>query len=544
MFQRLSGACVLLCSAGLSMAAHTPGDLNGDGAADILWRHRDNGSNLVWLCDQSPQDGSFVTSSVALPTVAGEDWLLIGRADFNGDDQVDIVFRNEETGANQVWYMNATAQQTTGSFPSLADDSWVIVGIADFNSDAKPDLLWRNVKQGHNVVWLMNDTALLNSVSLPRVSSRAWHIECAGDLTGDSKPDILWRNQLTGATSVWEMNGTSFVASRSLSASVMDTRWRAADVMDFTGDSIPDIVWRNQVTGANVLWHMNGLTVTNTSTLPTVRSSNWYISGMDDFSGKGRRDDFAGNGRPAVVWRHATNGSNVLWLMSDDDSVGQLVTLPTVDDSNWRISNTGDLNRDGKPDLVWRNQSTGDNVAWLMNGTSVGGSLTLPRVTGDWSIVGIDDSNRDGINDICWHNSSTGQVVSWVLDGEVERQSPVLMTMSLPSIPAGAQVVGVADYDSDRSADLFIRLADGSVKVWILRDGSLDDTVDIGTVSDDSWRVGKVSDFNDDSIPDLLWRHQSTGDNSLWLLDDNGGDRVAGTAQLPQVPDTNWRIED
>ena len=118
------------------------------------------------------------------------------------------------------------------------------------------------------------------------------------------------------------------------------------------------------------------------------------------------------------------------------------------------------------------------------------------------------------------------------------------MTMSLPSIPAGAQVVGVADYDSDRSADLFIRLADGSVKVWILRDGSLDDTVDIGTVSDDSWRVGKVSDFNDDSIPDLLWRHQSTGDNSLWLLDDNGGDRVAGTAQLPQVPDTNWRIED
>ncbi len=534
MFQCLSGACVLACAAGMSLAAPTPGDLNGDGAADLLWRHRDNGSNLVWLCDQSPQDGSFVTSSVALPTVAGEDWLLIGRADFNGDDQVDIVFRNEETGANQVWYMNATAQASIGSFPSLAD----------FNSDAKPDLLWRNVKQGHNVVWLMDDTALLSSVSLPRVSSRAWHIECAGDLTGDSKADILWRNQLTGATSVWEMNGTSFVASRSLSASVLDTRWRAADVMDFTGDSIPDIVWRNQVTGANVLWHMDGLTVTSTSTLPTVRSSNWYISGMDDFSGKGRRDDFAGNGRPAVVWRHATNGSNVLWLMSDDDSVGQLVTLPTVSDDSWRISSAGDLNRDGKPDLIWRNQSTGDNVAWLMNGTSLGGSLTLPRVTGDWSIVGIDDSNRDGINDICWHNSTTGQVVAWILDGEIERQSPVLLTTNLPSIPAGAQVVGVADYDGDRSADLFIRLSDGSVQVWILRDGSLEDTVDLGTVSDDSWRIGKVSDFNDDSIPDLLWRHHSTGDNSLWLLDDHGGNRVGGTTQLPQVPDTNWRIED
>jgi len=536
------GALTLL--AGLVSAAHTPGDLNGDGAADVLWRHRDNGSNLIWLCDNSPQDGSFVTSTVPLPTVAGEDWLLVGRADFNADDQVDLVWRNEETGANQVWFMNGTTQSSIASFPSLADDSWVIAGIADFNADNKPDLLWRNVKQGQNAVWLMNGTSLISSISLPRVSSRAWHIEAAGDLTSDGKPDLLWRNQITGATSVWEMNGTSFVASRSLSAAVPDTRWRAADVMDYTGDSIPDILWRNQVTGQNVLWQMNGLSVTATSNLPTVRSNNWYIAGMDDFSGKGRRDDFAGNGRPAVVWRHASNGSNVLWLMSDEDSVGQLVTLPQVPDANWRIASTGDLNRDGKPDLIWRNSATGDNVAWLMNGTTVGGSLTLPRVTGAWSIVAIDDSNRDGINDICWQNSSTGQVVAWILDGEIERQSPVLATISLPTVPAGSTVVGMADYDRDRSADLFIRGDDGAVRVWLLRDGQLDDSVDIGTVSDDSWRIGKVSDFNDDSVPDLLWRNQSTGDNTLWLLDDRGNDRVVGTAPLPRVDDTAWRIED
>ena len=40
-------------------------------------------------------------------------------------------------------------------------------------------------------------------------------------------------------------------------------------------------------------------------------------------------------------------------------------------DTNWKIVGTGDLNADGKTDLVWQNQSTGQLYYWLMNGTDV-----------------------------------------------------------------------------------------------------------------------------------------------------------------------------
>ena len=36
----------------------------------------------------------------------------------------------------------------------------------------------------------------------------------------------------------------------------------------------------------------------------------------------------------------------------------------------WVIANVGDLNGDGKADLVWRETDTGHVGAWLMNGLS------------------------------------------------------------------------------------------------------------------------------------------------------------------------------
>jgi hypothetical protein len=51
-------------------------------------------------------------------------------------------------------------------------------------------------------------------------------------------------------------------------------------------------------------------------------------------------------------------------------------------------------------------------------------------------------------------------------------------------------------------------------------------------------------DFNDDGWPDLLWRHRTTGQNALWLM--NGRDVKSSTALTPQaaatVGDTDWEI--
>lgn len=526
------------------------GDFNGDRTIDVLWRNKSNGFNVIWLCDQTPGDGSFVSSSASLTTVAGPEWVLVGRADFNNDGKTDILWRNTNTGDNTVWFMDGTSFVSAGSIFSVADKNWVIAAVADFNSDSKPDLLWRNTKTGDNTVWLLNGTAVANAVTIPAVTDRAWHPVAAGDLTGDGISDILWRNHRTGAISVWEMNNTTYVAARSLTAGVSDVNWHVADLADFTGDGKRDIVWRNTLTGANVLWQMNNLAFVAAHNLPTIADQNWYVAGMADLP-QIKKDDFDGNGFADVVWRNTATGDNSLWLMSAANALGGAVTLPRVTGSNWRVQAVGDINRDNYPDIIWRDTTGGSNIAWLMNGSTRVGTVNLPSVPAPWQIVGIADANADGTNDLYWRNSTTGENVAWLLDGTPGDSTVVVGTLALPSVVGDTWILqGVAKVDSDQYPDLVWRntstgnSVSGINVIWLMNGNQIRRSVDLPAITDQNWQIGKVADMNDDGFADLLWRNSVTGDNSIWLLNPAVNNFYSGFLAFPRVSDLNWKIED
>ncbi|HVE71219.1 MAG TPA: FG-GAP-like repeat-containing protein [Thermoanaerobaculia bacterium] len=251
-------------------AASRP-DFNGDGRADILWRHQGTGENYVWFMNGAVQIGGG-----ALPRIADTSWRLVGSGDFNRDGRYDLVWRNTTTGQNYLWYMNGLAQISTAFLPAVTDLAWDLVAVADFDRDGNPDLLWRHGINGENIIWLMSNATYRASVYLPTLADQNWRIEGAADLTADANVDIVWRHT-DGSNYVWFMSGTTRTGGQPLPSAAPG--WDIEAIADYDGDGRADFAWRNYVTGENYMWLLNGMAVKSTAFLPRLADLNWRMSG-------------------------------------------------------------------------------------------------------------------------------------------------------------------------------------------------------------------------------------------------------------------------
>jgi len=236
------------------------------------------------------------------------------------------------------------------------------------------------------------------------------------------------------------------------------------------------------------------------------------------------RADFNADGRSDILWRHASDGTVVMWLMN---GMG-VVSAGTIGaGTDWSIAGVGDFNGDGKADILWRRASDGAVMMWLMNGMSIVSSGIIGFT--DWSIVGVGDFNGDGKADILWRHASDGTVVMWLMNG--------MSVVSAGTIGAGTDwsIAGVGDFNGDGKADiLWRRASDGAVTMWLMNGMSVVSAGTIGTGTD--WSIAGVGDFNGDGKADILWRRASDGAVMMWLM--NGMAIVsAGTLGF-----TDWSI--
>jgi len=156
------------------------GDYDGDGDSDILWRHA--GSGRVWM---HQLDGAVISADVGQVTgsagfsvtiIADPKWSIVGNGDYDGDGNADVLWRHTDSGRNWVHLMNGPVIASSESINIVAGPDWGIVASGDYDGDGMSDILWRNPVSGRNWMYLMNGSVILSSVSVNIVTGAEWQV--------------------------------------------------------------------------------------------------------------------------------------------------------------------------------------------------------------------------------------------------------------------------------------------------------------------------------------------------------------------------------
>jgi len=349
---------------------------------------------------------------------------------------------------------------------------------------------------------------------------------------------------ITGGSISYAGGSVSVVASRAavrpIGSTGLEVIWQAPAHNDFNGDGRSDVMWRND-SGYLTQWlgTSSGSFASNQANAGASDvDNNWQIAATGDFNKDGLFD---------LLWRHS-NGTVTSWLGTDSGGFRSNSDnhLEWVDPS-WHVVATGAFTGIGYgyDDILWRNddgtvrleRSAGDHfVPWP--------SADNSALNNNWQIVGTGDFNGDGIDDILWRGPN-GYVTEWLgsLMGEFVSNEANAGTDIADS---SWQIAGIGDFNGDAIADVLWRSAGGYVTEWLgTPTGALISNQEIaGTgIAGVEWHVVSIGDFNGDVIDDILWRNDG-GYITEWLGTASGAftsnQESAGTG----IASTEWHLQD
>ena len=78
---------------------------------------------------------------------------------------------------------------------------------------------------------------------------------------------------------------------------------------------------------------------------------------------------------------------------------------------------TGDFDRDGDADILWRNENTGAVHTLLVEDGRFQSWTSAGQLGLEWQVSGVGDYDGDSDADILWENLATGNVGALMIEG-------------------------------------------------------------------------------------------------------------------------------
>jgi hypothetical protein len=489
-------------------------DIDRNGTADALsYTPSADGKSIIGPV-------SVLTSASRQPVMAG---VRIGigwnglrnislTPDLNGDGKADIIAQ-DPVGNRLLIYLGNGKGGFAGVLPRGMGWNVMtrVIAARDRNGDGRNDIL-ATTAAGDLVYYPGNGAGW---VTAGRVIGKGWNafssITTAGDLNGDKIPDLLATRKSDGVELMFAGRPGGSLAGGVQWATGWGSFATVVGGSDLDGDHYPDVYAR---TGGVMS------TYSSDASGKMVRYTGWG-SGWDSLTQLSTGADWNGDGvadllalRPA-----ADKGSLVLYagtgLRDFQTHPGAFPAVPGAD----LVRLVGDVNGDGYVDAVARVRT--DNTLVILLGQA-GGSFAAPvKIGSGWNaftlIESAGDYDYDGVPDLLAGDANGGMLVY-----------PLQRNLTFkPSLVVGARwepmlsVVGVGAFNTDANGDVVALRATDHALILYRGAGSaaLTDSSLLATGQDDLVQILGVGDYNGDKTTDLIAR---SGDGRLWIYPGDG----------------------
>ncbi len=343
------------------------GDIDGDGKVDIALI----GGGTVSLYRNSSSSG---TISFASPVSFGGGITNGGASigDFDGDGKLDlaVIFNVSGTvlpdpGPNTILVFRNTSTIGTIAFDTpiylITGTAPMKVSTGDYNKDGKPDLAVTN--NGANTISIFKNTSGSGLISFAQkldftTGSQPHGLE-SGDIDGDSKPDLAVSYSNTSNVSVYKNISTTNIISFAPSVN-FNTASGSREVLmgDLDGDSKLDL---------SVLCYSETLSVLrNTSTSGIISFATNVDIPSSTFDQNGAIGDLDGDGKLDIV-SVLPVVNNSISVLRNTSSTGSISFAPRVLYASWFYDDDpmdiamNDFDGDGKADFGIANKCMSQN---------------------------------------------------------------------------------------------------------------------------------------------------------------------------------------
>ena len=369
----------------------TSADFDGDGRPDLAFGNSGGASASVLVNRTSP--GFTALDFTLRVDIGGAGPTSLAAGDFNLDGMRDIAFIT--SGSVQCFRNLTSPPPSAATFVQHSFGDVINIRLADFDGDGKLDVAGIVATGGNadSIIVLRNTTP--NGAAVPVFSGGSAPYSTGTpnpgpicpvitDINVDGKPDIAVVNRDFANVAVF-LNTTAPGSATITFATRVDFATGTTPIGvaagDLNGDGMPDLVVAN--TGSNSVSVLINTTVPG-STTPSFAAKADFAAQVNprgvavgDLNGDGKPDVVATNGGSATASvflnTTATGGAIPTFAARIDFSTGQGPHGVTL----------GDVNQDGRPDVAIANENS-STATILVNTTAAGAATASFSVRSDF----------------------------------------------------------------------------------------------------------------------------------------------------------------